>query len=76
MIFNYNYNPFSSLGLVIPKTSLPRGEPSGTAGQPILAAIDSGGIRGAVVVVTRYFGGTKLGTGGLAWPMVKRPPER
>lgn len=42
------------------------GEPSGTAGQPILAAIDSGGIRGAVVVVTRYFGGTKLGTGGLA----------
>ncbi len=42
------------------------GEPSGTAGQPILKAIDSAGLRGAVVVVTRYFGGTKLGTGPLA----------
>ncbi len=42
------------------------GEPSGTAGQPILKAIDGAGLRGAVVLVTRYFGGTKLGTGGLA----------
>ncbi|MBW7996159.1 MAG: DUF1949 domain-containing protein [Candidatus Glassbacteria bacterium] len=42
------------------------GEPSGTAGQPILNAVDSAKLRGAVVVVTRYFGGTKLGTGGLA----------
>lgn len=42
------------------------GEPSGTAGQPILAAIDGAGLRGAIVVVIRYFGGTKLGTGGLA----------
>jgi uncharacterized YigZ family protein len=42
------------------------GEPSGTAGRPILAAIFSAGLTDALVVVTRYFGGTKLGTGGLA----------
>lgn len=42
------------------------GEPSGTAGKPILAAIDRHGVVGVAVVVTRYFGGTKLGTGGLA----------
>lgn len=41
------------------------GEPSGTAGQPILARIDGSGLGDLVVVVTRYFGGTKLGTGGL-----------
>ncbi len=41
------------------------GEPSGTAGRPILRAIDGRRLTGAVVVVTRYFGGTKLGTGGL-----------
>ena len=42
------------------------GEPSGTAGKPILAAIDAAGLTDTVLVVTRYFGGTKLGTGGLA----------
>ncbi len=42
------------------------GEPSGTAGKPILAAIEGRGIHDALVVVTRWFGGTKLGTGGLA----------
>ncbi len=41
------------------------GEPSGTAGQPILARIDGSGLGDLVVVVTRYYGGTKLGTGGL-----------
>ena len=41
------------------------GEPSGTAGQPILARIDGSGLGDLVVVVTRYFGGVKLGTGGL-----------
>jgi uncharacterized YigZ family protein len=41
------------------------GEPSGTAGRPILAAIDHHVLTNVVVVVTRYFGGTKLGTGGL-----------
>jgi len=41
------------------------GEPSGTAGRPILAVMEGSGIGDIVVVVTRYFGGTKLGTGGL-----------
>ncbi len=42
------------------------GEPGGTAGMPILQAIEGQGFDRVVVVVTRYFGGTKLGTGGLA----------
>lgn len=41
------------------------GEPSGTAGRPILDIISNLGIRNVVVVVTRYFGGILLGTGGL-----------
>lgn len=41
------------------------GEPSGTAGRPILQAIDGRDLAGVTVVVTRYYGGTKLGTGGL-----------
>ena len=41
------------------------GEPSGTAGRPIMDVITAAGIRDAVIVVTRYFGGTLLGTGGL-----------
>ncbi|MCP4678843.1 MAG: YigZ family protein [Deltaproteobacteria bacterium] len=41
------------------------GEPGGTAGRPILAAIEAQGVDNVLVVVTRYFGGTKLGTGGL-----------
>lgn len=40
-------------------------EPSGTAGPPIIQAIDSAEVLNAVVVVTRYFGGVKLGVGGL-----------
>ena len=42
------------------------GEPSGTAGSPILRQIDARDLTNTLVVVTRYFGGTKLGTGGLA----------
>jgi len=42
------------------------GEPGGTAGRPILQAIEGQGYDCTVVVVTRHFGGTKLGTGGLA----------
>ncbi|MFC3552453.1 IMPACT family protein [Lysobacter cavernae] len=42
------------------------GEPAGTAGRPILAAIDGQGVDQVVVVVTRWFGGIKLGAGGLA----------
>ncbi len=42
------------------------GEPSGTAGNAILGTIRRAGLYDTIVVVTRYFGGTKLGTGGLA----------
>ncbi len=41
------------------------GEPSGTSGRPALAVLQGSGLGNVVVVVTRYFGGTKLGTGGL-----------
>ncbi|MDB5550916.1 MAG: hypothetical protein JWL86_900 [Rhizobium sp.] len=41
------------------------GEPSGTAGKPILAAIDGQSIDKVVVIVTRWFGGVLLGSGGL-----------
>ncbi len=41
------------------------GEPAGTAGRPALAVLSGSGLGDAAVVVTRYFGGTKLGTGGL-----------
>lgn len=41
------------------------GEPGGTAGMPMLDVIRGRDIRNAIVVVTRYFGGTLLGTGGL-----------
>lgn len=41
------------------------GEPAGTAGRPVLAVLQGSGLGDAAIVVTRYFGGTKLGTGGL-----------
>jgi uncharacterized YigZ family protein len=41
------------------------GEPSGTAGIPMLEVLRKQGIKNTVVVVTRYFGGIKLGAGGL-----------
>lgn len=41
------------------------GEPSGSAGKPILAAIDGQNLDGVVAVVSRWFGGIKLGVGGL-----------
>jgi uncharacterized YigZ family protein len=42
------------------------GEPHGTAGMPVLEAIRSNGLTDSIIVVVRYFGGTLLGTGGLA----------
>ena len=42
------------------------GEPSGTAGKPIMDAIQGRALTNTVCVVIRYFGGTKLGTGGLS----------
>lgn len=41
------------------------GEPAGTAGRPVLETIKKAGLHNAVLVVTRYFGGVLLGTGGL-----------
>lgn len=59
------------------------GEPAGTAGRPILAAIDGQGLDRVVVVVTRWYGGIKLGAGGLvrayggsAAECLRRAPRR
>ena len=42
------------------------GEPGGTAGAPMLSALEGSGFDGVCVLVTRYYGGTRLGAGGLA----------
>lgn len=42
------------------------GEPSGSAGKPILSAIEKAGLVQTTVLIVRYFGGVKLGTGGLS----------
>ena len=41
------------------------GEPSGTAGRPVLAVLKGSGLTNAMITIARWFGGTKLGTGGL-----------
>jgi len=52
-------------GLSITEHCSDDGEPAGTAGRPALTVLKGSGLGDVVVVVTRYFGGTKLGTGGL-----------
>ncbi len=51
------------------------GEPSGTAGRPILEVITGSGVHNCLVIVTRYFGGTLLGTGGLVRAYTKSASE-
>ena len=41
------------------------GEPSGTSGRPVLEVLKGSGVTNVILTVTRWFGGTKLGTGGL-----------
>ena len=52
------------------------GEPSGTAGKPILEVIRGKRLPNTLVVVTRYFGGTLLGTGGLVRAYTKASHQR
>ncbi len=51
------------------------GEPSGTAGKPILSVLQKKGLKNVCVFVVRYFGGTKLGAGGLVRAYTKTSSE-
>ncbi len=61
----YAYIVFSEDGKEVIERSSDDGEPSGTAGRPMLDVLSGNQIRNILAVVTRYFGGTLLGTGGL-----------
>ena len=52
------------------------GEPAKTAGTPVLETIGHAGVADVIVVVTRYFGGILLGTGGWCGRIRRRPPAR
>ena len=60
----YAYKLGTGPGAVVRKSDA--GEPSGTAGEPLLTAISKLEVTDVLVIVVRYFGGIKLGTGGLA----------
>ncbi|WP_218661961.1 YigZ family protein [Streptococcus dysgalactiae] len=66
---HYKANHSCSAMIIGDKSQIKRssddGEPSGTAGIPMLSVLEKQGLTNLVVVVTRYFGGIKLGTGGL-----------
>lgn len=66
---HYKANHSCSAMIIGNKSQIKRsnddGEPSGTAGIPMLSVLEKQGLTNLVVVVTRYFGGIKLGTGGL-----------
>jgi uncharacterized YigZ family protein len=59
----FAYRVFEN-GRIIDKYS-DDGEPSGTAGRPMLAVLKGSGLTNVIVTAARWFGGTKLGTGGL-----------
>ncbi len=61
----YAYIVFTEDGSDVIERSSDDGEPSGTAGRPMLDVLAGNRIRNVLVVVTRYFGGVKLGPGGL-----------
>ena len=63
--YAYRLLPFSIGGSIIERKS-DGGEPSGTAGDPILRQLQESQIVNGALVIIRYFGGTKLGKGGLA----------
>ena len=61
----HNHACWAYRGLYLNEKASDDGEPSGTAGEPILQAMQVRKLRNAVCVVTRDFGGVKLGKGGL-----------
>ncbi len=66
--FDATHNCFAyriGLGKTLNRRYSDAGEPAGTAGLPIMQAIETLQLTNLVVIITRYFGGTKLGTGGL-----------
>ncbi len=62
---NYNENNIEINNLQQIEKCSDDGEPSGTAGAPLLALLKSSNLTNVIIIVTRYFGGILLGTGGL-----------
>ena len=71
---NHNCYAFIAEGGQIAKFS-DDGEPGGTAGAPIMEALKKSGVINAIVIVTRYFGGIKLGAGGLTRAYIRSAAE-